>query len=549
MATFFTILFALLGLTALISGLVLYAQFRRSPEQRWRAEVLRLLGDAERRARAERQEVRRLAADHDGEARALRQGAFRAYLGDISVEQLAAFPGIGPATVAKLRDAGYANLARLHNARIRLSGLGPKRLADIDRAVADLLRQADHTFAAGRCEQAGQLADDLTRLRDRYDRLRAWAEARARAADEVSDRLNEPAAAARRVTFWRWFRPISDVPLLPQEVLESPLPDLEEALRATDEPPMAVRAVSQPAPRSTPKARVVPVARAAHPGPAAHHREEDMPDETHLILMDLTLQFAFGVARADGPVSAPERALIHEHVRQRFAYNRALLNRAEAHCAHYESAAIDLARCLDQVRQRFTPSHRAALMTFAASIVAVSGPAGLQAMDYLNALAKQLDVPPAPLPATPAPPPPPATSPAPRRPAAPARVVAAAAPSRPMAATPPAPPSPPPRPTPPAVKLPAHDDWLAALEIPATSPLSADLVRRQYHLLAQRLAPEKVAALGPEFVTMAEAKRAAVRRAAEALLAPLGEALEAKAAAPPADLRHNPDLDEVFGGM
>jgi hypothetical protein len=88
------------------------------------------------------------------------------------------------------------------------------------------------------------------------------------------------------------------------------------------------------------------------------------------------------------------------------------------------------------------------------------------------------------------------------------------------------------------------------LEIPAAAPLTAELIRRQWNLLAQRLAPEKFSALGLEGVKIAEAKRAAVRRAAEALLAPLGEALDVPAAAPlPADLRYNPDLDEVFGGL
>jgi hypothetical protein len=52
-------------------------------------------------------------------------------------------------------------------------------------------------------------------------------------------------------------------------------------------------------------------------------------------------------------------------------------------------------------------------------------------------------------------------------------------------------------------------------------------------------------------VKIAEGKLADVRRAAEALLKPMGEPLEVKPAVPAApDLRPpNPDLDEVFGGM
>jgi hypothetical protein len=57
--------------------------------------------------------------------------------------------------------------------------------------------------------------------------------------------------------------------------------------------------------------------------------------------------------------------------------------------------------------------------------------------------------------------------------------------------------------------------------------------------------------MGPDFVKMAQAKLLSIRRAAEALLQPMGEPLEVKPAAPTAsDLRPNSDLDEeFFGGM
>jgi hypothetical protein len=54
--------------------------------------------------------------------------------------------------------------------------------------------------------------------------------------------------------------------------------------------------------------------------------------------------------------------------------------------------------------------------------------------------------------------------------------------------------------------------------------------------------------MGPEFVKMAEAKLTSLRRAAEVLLEAMGEQLETNAAKPPPqELRHNPDLDDVFG--
>ena len=82
-----------------------------------------------------------------------------------------------------------------------------------------------------------------------------------------------------------------------------------------------------------------------------------------------------------------------------------------------------------------------------------------------------------------------------------------------------------------------------------SSWLSVELIRRQYRLLSDRFAPEKFATHGPEFVEMAADKRDRAERAARHLLAGYNEPLEAPAApSPPADLRHNPDLDDVFGG-
>jgi hypothetical protein len=83
--------------------------------------------------------------------------------------------------------------------------------------------------------------------------------------------------------------------------------------------------------------------------------------------------------------------------------------------------------------------------------------------------------------------------------------------------------------------------------MPPDAPLDADLIRRRYANLTDKLDPAKAAAFGPEFARMAEQKRAAVRAAAEALIAPFGEPLEKPAAPPPTDIRENALLDDVFG--
>ena len=74
-----------------------------------------------------------------------------------------------------------------------------------------------------------------------------------------------------------------------------------------------------------------------------------------------------------------------------------------------------------------------------------------------------------------------------------------------------------------------------------------DLIRRRYNFLSEKLDPARAAALGAEFARLAEEKRAKLKAAAEKLLLPFNEPLEKPVAPQPADLRHNPDLDDAFG--
>jgi hypothetical protein len=569
LAPVLTLLVLFLILAPLACWLVLYILFCNSVEKRWATQVIKLLHDAERCVRSENQELRALKTERDDKARALREEAFAAHLCHYPVDALEAYPGIGPGTVGKLRAAGFVSLAKLQRAKIHIHGLGAKRLADIQYAVRNLLGKAQHTLDSGDCRQAKALADQLKASSARYHRLEAKARIRARTAEEFIDRLGKTVDYARAVTFWRWFRPISNEAIIPPELMETSLPDLEAALRAAEQR----LAQSETAKRSPMPANDIPVmpdsaprqtvahAQAQKSSPAsAPKSEREMPDDTHLVLMELTIQFAFGVARKDGSLTWTAREVIRQDIRQRFSYNRALLNRAESLCAHYETAAINWERCLGEINRQFKVGHRTALMEFAGQIIAASGKEAAHTAPFLLRLAQDLGVPPLALPqpkspasplapAKPPPSPPAAGKPTPSRKPDAVRVAAApVGPSPPLLMTtpPPAPPV-----TPPSMPAgPTKDECLSLLDIPAGAPLSADLVRRQWNLLSERLAPEKVASLGPEFVKLAEAKLAALRQGAESLLETMGEKLETKPATPPVqDLRHNPDLDDVFGGM
>lgn len=85
------------------------------------------------------------------------------------------------------------------------------------------------------------------------------------------------------------------------------------------------------------------------------------------------------------------------------------------------------------------------------------------------------------------------------------------------------------------------------LEIPNEAELSPELIRRKFNLLWERNDPKKVESMGKKFIELAEETRRLVREAAEKLMVPYGVPLEEPVAPPPTDLRHNPDLDDVFG--
>jgi uncharacterized tellurite resistance protein B-like protein len=655
------VLVALVGLAALLGwAAYVYVQFCGSPEKRWREKVLGLVDAAGQCVRAETNLVRDLRANHDAEARSMQETAFRSYLSKIQVSELEAYPGIGRATIDKLRGAGFASLARLAAARIQIYGLGEKRLADIDNAVRDLLRKARSNFECKGCHEAQALVEDLEQTSAKYDTLEVRSLARTQAAKEVIGLLRHQADAAQGVTFWCWLRRELEQPLVPPELLNAPLPDLNTAVRAADARAKQTEAIPAVIPLSgrtsqqirqgakpvqaNPVAILVPATQPVieeYQGPPAPHAKQtpsagknlmgaagpippipgplspaplavpdakstgkpsDKPKEgthnqassvaqntqsamsdTHFQLLELTIQFALAVARHDGPVTSDEREVLRHHIRRRFSYDPAWLNRAEALCAHYESASIDFDSCLVQINQQLTQGHRAALVEFACQIVAASMNRGSGQEPFLHSLAQRLGVQPPPLASYTKP----EQLPRPNTPhVLPNAAASQTQPSKETSASParpsprpasPVPPGssgpwkltsdPPPPPSLPFSAAPSasstapqtstldtrrnaaltRDECLAMLEIQPTISLSADLIRRQWNLVSQRLDLERAAKMGPEFAMMAEAKLASLRRAAEHLLEPMGEKLETISPATTEELRHNPDLDDVFG--
>jgi len=152
-----TIPLLVVALSVVVLWSILYILFCRRPEKKWRDKVLQLMARARGRAYQEQEELSRLASDKHEEVKAIRDEAFSSFLGAIPVSELEIFPGIGPATVSKLESAGHSTLASLQRARIRIHGLGKKRLADIYHAVRELTRQVKSRFDSRACPQAHAL--------------------------------------------------------------------------------------------------------------------------------------------------------------------------------------------------------------------------------------------------------------------------------------------------------------------------------------------------------------------------------------------------------
>jgi uncharacterized tellurite resistance protein B-like protein len=259
---------------------------------------------------------------------------------------------------------------------------------------------------------------------------------------------------------------------------------------------------------------VAPVAHAPRSAVAA---PAPLPEPTPLDRLRAVAGFGLAVAKADGRIAQAERRQVRSFLERRYATGADLVSQLDAVLADLENDLPTLGDALWDVRRLLPPNAWPDLYQLAQSVADASGERNTREVECLARVAEELGI----RLATPAPAP-------------------AAPPGAPI----------------PAVPAPdtASDEPLsepacrAALEIAPEAPLSVDLIRRQYRLLSERLAPAKFSSHGPEFVKMAAEKHARAERAARHLLAEYNEPLEPpEAAPPPADPRHNPDLDAVFG--
>ncbi len=588
-----TIPLLVVALSVVVLWSILYILFCRRPEKKWRDKVLQLMARARGRAYQEREELSRLASDKHEEVEAIRDEAFSSFLIAIPVSELEIFPGIGPATVSKLESAGYLTLASLQRARIRIHGLGEKRLADIYHAVRELTRQVKSRFDSRACPQAHALQPHLVELDSKYQQREKVGAARLNAAEHAISSLHRPFALARKlnlITFW--LKDWDDV--LPPEVLNQGLLDPDSMVSQAEENAIAVlkekrklastpepfgkgpsiNKVSQTSPIKVPHAphwedylgnppprqvsankRSDPLQSVVPAPPVLSVNERIEPPSCIPVLPEKSIK---KIARPSkhAPLSvslrstAPASDLQQENCqldKLEFSIQFAFL------IARLDGTLSPSARKL--IHDYFQEQHgsEAALGNRAKAycVHLERGPIKFEngigqfhklftadERSRLISLGRQIIQ---------------ASDRESKKAAALLQKMAgdlqislvlenAAA----KTAEPP-PDSPQPLATQCAPLATSKDDYLRILEIDPSWTISADSVRRQFNHVCGKYAAERAVSLDREFVALFDKKREEIKIAATALLQELGEELESTTSSQPKALRENPDLDKEFG--
>jgi uncharacterized tellurite resistance protein B-like protein len=515
------VFYVLAGLfvAALVVLGVAHLRYADTPAAQWKRRVIHAMHEQQSRLNAARW---RLAEKPKDESAKLKEEFLGHDLGGLAVEELARYPGIGPATVSRLRDAGLTTVADC--SRIRLSGIqgiGPSRQAELKEAIRNARRDAESRFDAGASPGAMALAGEMKRREVDRQRQQVEAEQQMRAAEATLAAMEDQVRIARRITFIGYLRGRKPAGLT-GELLQRPIVDA-----VVEAPPPAEVVAPMSATRPSAAVDATPMPLTAPPVFAAPRADPvklvPPADDSPLGRLRVVAGFGLAVAKADGRIAASERKQVRVFLARRYASAPDLAGRLDALLTSVEGDLPTIGDALWGVRRVIPAESWPELYQFAVSVADAAGERKAREIECLARIAEELGVGPA------------------------SAAAATNTPARAERAFPPGL-------APPAALLAEQNtplseaDCRATLEIAADMPLTVDLIRRQYRHLSDRYAPDKFGAHGPEFVQIATAKLDRVERAARQLLSAYNEPLEPPAAQPPADLRHNPLLDELFGG-
>ena len=387
------------------------------------------------------------------------------------------------------------------------------RESDLKDALKKVRREAESRFDAGASPQAAAFAAERKRRQADRDRRRQEAEAEVRQAEAALAALGDRARLADGVTFFGYLAR-QRRPGLTTEVMARPLVEANPVRnrRTRRSPKREARATpgsatepsgiltADPASRERARPGGKPATRGCRSGEApslrsAARAELRFRSRAHEPPPSARLRTVAGlglaVAKADGRIAAAERKQVRAFLERRYATDPASPANSIRSWREVEADLPTLGDALWEVKRTIPAEAWPELYQFAVSVADAAGERNTREVECLARVAEELGI---------GIKPPPAHVPAP---------VVATEPDAPL----------------------TEPECRAALEIAPETPLSVDLIRRQYRLLSDRFAPEKFASHGPEFVQMAADKRDKAERAARHLLAGYNEPLEA--AAPP----------------
>ena len=222
----FLTLFIGAGIAMAVVAAAAYSKFNQRPEKKWKDRVIAELG----RVRMMRASFVFNLDNSDQrwqqESETLVEKYFARTLSGISVSELENFPGIGPATVARLAESGYSNLLALHRANISIPGIGIKRLTDINHAVQTLIRQAQSRFNDGGCFEARELAPIIDKRQKEIAAEKIQLRLQREVAENVLLDLKHLAKEARGVTFWQFIMASEDE-LVSHDLMEKAIPTFD----------------------------------------------------------------------------------------------------------------------------------------------------------------------------------------------------------------------------------------------------------------------------------------------------------------------------------
>jgi hypothetical protein len=489
------VVFALLLTAAVLGGgyVVVARRFHQTPEYQWRKRVFEhstFLAEQRRRLVAQAPKSPELVLDEE------RRRAKEAALTAVPLEQLIDHSGIGPGTVGLLRESGITNIPAILRANLgAISGIGRQKASLLWSASRVIIAECDVAFDAERspqgidfAERAPLIRDAARRALDEYSKALASIDA-AISAHHGSERI------ASKITLIGYLRNRMIVGL-----------DAERMRRPISTPDVRARSLAA-APSSNGDLlqellqESVPLPKVE---PTRRHPQQDR--------LEAFARFGAMIALADGRAAQAELRLVRSFLAELFGHEPDLLRRIDPLVELCVVAKPFIDHTIAEAnRVAAGEAELSRLYQWAAQITDASSGRNDRESALLDRIAKEWNL----------------AAPSPQ-----SEALAVASPASSIA---------------PAAAVPPTD-LRTELGIPADAEITVELVRRRYSLVVDQLDAARLDGLGEEFASLAALKREKVEAAALALLHPFGATLAPPQAPPPSnDLRHNPDLDAVFG--